>query len=466
MNPINNSPYDEFLISQDLCCVICAEPYSVSKRDKMPTQLTCSQHSICIQCLVESGQGWNACPFCRRAITVSLTPEPNSELISSIDRVTVLWNQIEALKTSSSTTSSTETVSSSAASSSQVVEPLRMAVPNMFHCASLCEGVLQYKDVGHEIETILPHVLETMGWGGEKKELVTEFLAKPQEWVVFTSQSDQQTKGFACLRSVSNGKWEAHWSGAIENDPSLYLEMYKSLLITVRATGSNSQNDWKDISLTSFFNYDTEYRWLNGVQQMLVSHQLRYELQYLHRNWGTQVKITVYPYNKPGHPHQSMPIESTMNLERSVESTMLDTWIKHYLEDYGLNALFRQSIPHGSSKERLEEIANYRKMQFQNMPQNFFVYLIDGRAQGFVQFNRVTGEALEVAMCGLSLDNVKYADHFIQQFIEWATTKPIYAKDKTARNVLFSSDCTASGTISSAIDRSKQLQRGPNSSGN
>lgn len=458
MNNISNS-FADYLEEKGYLCPVCYENFEINPPDlikvpkqfnKQPTQLSCQQHNICIACFEAHRNNFKLCPVCRAPLTFSASdPKPNSQVISAIEAVKNLWEQ---LNPSVGNDNSLYTVSKKPA-----LKPFNMEInqllPQSFECLSLAEAHWQHKNVGDEIAALLPSIVEGMQWKEVAQELLKDFQTTAKQWVLLVNQINQESLGIACLKSDNHMQWESHWTGVKENNLELYLELYKHLLAAVEKRKRNDGSDWRNLSLTTFFNYDTEEKWFNHILSALQAHNIRYEIVYLHRKFPNnfelhQAKLTTFPCKKEGHIQKPLILDNQKRLESDMPfEEYAKPVVTLYLEKLGLNLLFR----FWASEVPNQEAASYEiKQAFLKEPQNFFVYTIQGRAKGFMWFRRNNGN-LEITSCKLLADSHKYADHFIQNFIVWATTKPIYAKGTCAKKVKFS--CPLTSSLRNAIEK-------------
>ena len=433
---------NDYLDEKGYSCIICAETYSASDRDKMPTQLSCLQHSICMKCFTDAMNNLTIknCPECRKPLTFqSGSPVvPNSQVISAMDTITDLWKakNSPAATTSSSAAASSAAItsSSSAASSAAITSSSSSATPKNFSCVSLCETVHQYPNVIADIESALPAVVNTMGWQTISGELQEE-LATPVNWVLMRDKKDQPVQAIAKVETTGT-EWKMHWTGVVANNTQDYLDFYIHILASLMdvAQKNPTSNTWQKASLLIVFNYDTEEKWLEAVEAMLTQHHIRYDKLHDHKAWGTQVKLTAYPYPKIGHLQPPYACSQARHFETPQK---FSDWVKpltqNYIDQYQLTQFFRLC----SFDEYQPEQAAFRlKNAFLQEPESFFVYTIDNQSKGFIRFTRENGK-LAVQECKLISQASQYADHFIQQFITWASTKPIYSRGSTAGDVNF-----------------------------
>lgn len=392
------------ILDQNYSCAICLENYN----EKRKPILTCNLHDVCMECFKQINN--NLCPTCKQPWLGSKVVV-NSQKQSSLDLVKKIWEQKN---------------SQQASCPQPLKEEAKPLIPEQFGFFTLCEMVWQYKHFEDQFQAALPYVLDVMQWRPLVRELLT---SSSKNWFLLTDSRNQSVKGFVQLMNKGEGHFEAHWGGVTEQIPELYLELYKRLLATVL---HNSPINWQETSLTLIFNYDTEEKWLKLILKFLLDSNIRYDLLHIHRNWGTQSKLIAYPCCKPGHEQKMIESDPGIVLEGNVP---FEQWIlpriKSYLENPELNQLFRIA-------GRNEENFNLIKRTFATNPQNFFIYMIEGKPAGFIEFDRYNGELLWIQQCALFPDCYKYKQHFISQFKEWATTKPSLGPDKCARQVEFS----------------------------
>lgn len=453
----NIKAQNEFFEREGYTCTACLDPFSFSVKEKKPVQLCAKQHSYCLACFEDYRRKITSCPECRGPLTFAAGPAVPDRI--QVDLMEKLWKAEERVRAATSAGSVPAAASSSAASAAaspaganpagKVQRVEQSPVPERFECHSLCETVWQFRSISEDIETALPTIVDVMRWQGEIQELRGEYQKDPMQWFLFFDPRDRTTKGIAQLK-FANNRWEAHWSGITENNPALYVELYKYLLLSVENTQKrNDGNDWKNVSLTNYFNYDTERRWFDNVEDMLRQHHIYYDKVRLYKNWGTQIQLTAYPCCKPGHEQRRVELDPNKVLKRDEP---FETWITpqvtQYFENLKLNTLFRLLALDSANAEHA---ANQTKIAFSREPQNFFVYTIDGQAKGYMHFLRQDGN-LSVQSCKLSRDCLKYADHFIQKFVEWAKTKPIYSAGVSAKEVAFPCRDSAPVAIRDAID--------------
>lgn len=394
-------------------CPLCLDPYDLKERNKFPTQLSCRQHSVCIECLQQQIGTLKLCPQCREPLTFSAgVPAPNSQMLTAMEAIAEIWE------------SAHPSASSSAAAAAAPVDVPTPPAPINFECLTFCEAFWQYRDIQRLMRESLDSIIHTMGWHREAKEL-TDSLNYP-EWVLL-SDHNQESQGIAQLKIAGPTQWEAHWIGVVEANPANYVEFYKQLLLMIKRRGSD---DWKNVSFTSYFNYDLEEVWLSAVLRMLGDHNLRYELTYLHKTWGAQAKLRVFPWPKAGHIQRELVIDPNKKLETDIPFGRRVGEQLSYRK-INLTPLFRAlaaetADPAGSEQRMLSH--------FSDFPQFYFFYLVEGQAKGFMQFERSLADTnkLFLTLCKLMPDSLRYADHFVQQFAEWATTKPTLDKDTSA----------------------------------
>jgi hypothetical protein len=342
--------------------------------------------------------------------------------------------------------------SSAGAPVAKVAKPEPMQIPANFKSLQWCDLLWNFKDVNSEMLSILHSVVRAMNWSADAGELQKDFNANSKEWLLFYDLATKVSKGMVWLKTVSYGQYEMHWCGVTECTQQNYLEVFKQLLAMVEAKKLPSDNGWKILSLTAYFNYDNELKLLEWVTKLLVSLDMRFEIVYLHKHWGTQAKVTAYPIPKPGHPQLPLSMDNTKILEQDLPfHESIKPQLEQCLNVAGLNAIFRlMSMDAINPEYQVIQLKN----EFIESPQNFFVYTVEEKVKGFIQFERKVGNIV-VKNCKLLADTYKFADHFIQQFLEWATKSPSYAKNVGAKEVNFVCKNSLPPALQDAIERAR-----------
>ncbi len=430
----------DYLEDQGYACCICQDTYDTNDRNKKPTLLSCEQHNICIACFEANVNTLKTCPECRAPLTFKGGPIlPNTSLVKAMESVAQLWNQMHALKNNAPMP---------AAVPAMPIERPKPQVPNIFSSLSLCNKFYQFKSSEDEIAAALPSVIQAMGWHDVAKELESEFQKDIQSWFRMVENDDNQSiNGVVQLCKVSNHIWEMHWAGVTKDNIELYLDFYKHILFFIKRVDGFSSIDcnWKTASISTNFNYLKEEKWLNAVLGFLNSTKIRYELVYLHPHWGTQAKLKVYPIPPPHHVQWDFDISLNHAL---IPYKSLNSWmeraVQNILEDFKLKMLFRVLASKGAENILEQELRTEGFCNaFKEHPAQHFVYCIDGKAEGVIRFgidgmNKSKGKIfVNGSYCLLSPHCLKYADHFIEQFAEWAKANPSYAKGVKATEIEF-----------------------------
>lgn len=460
---VSNNGLTDFLEKNGYSCPMCLDNFETTAPDlkkypdqpnRQPTQLSCRQHNLCIACFEEHRNQIKTCPMCKEPLTFTASkPMPNSQVISGIDAVKNLWQQLN------SNVGKDKDAEGPVAKKPALVKPVGMEIdqqiPEHYECVTFAEAQLNHKNVGEEIATLLPSIVNGMKWQDVANELQNDYYSSPKNWVLFTDSQKQESIGIACLKTINNMQWESHWAGVKENKVDLYLELYKQMLSYVEGKKNNNSMDWRNISLTSYFNYDTEEKWFAYIIQVLQQHNIRYEITYQHRKFPNnfelhQAKLTTYPCKKDGHLQTPLALDKQKGLARDTSfDDLAKTELNRCMETCGLKTLAIYWAK-DAAPNNVESAARDLKDAFYRESQNFFIYMIDGQAKGFIRFVRKNGH-LDVISCKLLGDSFKFADHFMKQFLDWATTKPIYAKGISAKKVKFS--CALPSVLNLSIEK-------------
>lgn len=428
------SALTDYLDEQGFACKICLGVYSSDDKVHYPVQLSCHKHNLCYSCYekaIKTQQPKN-CPECRAP--VRYLPDDlkaNSQTIQAIDAVKGLLTPKNSTAVSSSSSSALSTPAAISSSSSD----RKQEIPEKFECKSVYDKVEEYTSIDDLFENALPQIVDVMQWENVLGELSTEFAKNAGQWRVLLDQRDRSPKGFAQYTQAPSGEFMIQWTAVMEKDPTAFPMLYTAFLLDVKKRATGAPDDWKKIRLTMCFNYDGEEKWFDEVVNMLKNNHIRHEIHYHDRDWGCQVQLTAYPCPKPGHT-QTLPQQDIFLRLQSIPP--FEKWIARTLDpildpaQYNLGNVFRW-VKHESNPD---EAAEKIKTVFLRNPEDFFIYTIDGKAAGFMQFTRKDG-FLIVQACALTPSNLKYADHFIQQFLEWATNYPVYAREVPAKGVHF-----------------------------
>lgn len=301
---------------------------------------------------------------------------------------------------------------------------------------SVYDKVQEYTSMDDLLENALPQIVEVMGWGSVLGNLKAEFAKNASNWCVLLDQRDRSPKGFAQYTQAPTGEFVIQWTAVMEKDPTAYPMLYTAFLLDVQKRAKGTADDWKEIRLKTYFNYDGEEKWFDEVVNMLTKNHIRHEIHYHDKAWGCQVQLTAYPCPKPGHM-QTLPQQDPSLRLQSIPH--LEKWIAPALapilnpDQHNLSKLFHLWATRSPNPDEAEQKIT---STFSKKPEDFFIYTLNGKAEGFMQFTRKDG-FLVVQECRLARSNLKYADHFIQQFLEWATNFPIYAREVPAKGAHF-----------------------------
>lgn len=436
---MNSVSLSDFLEARGFFCSICTEVYNPNDPNKKPTMLSCEQHNICIGCLQMMKNRLGTCPECRAPLTFKAVPAVNSATINGMEMATELWKALYGPK-------DVEAEAQRARVGQQPVQPAEpLFIPENFTIISLDAIAKKQKDSGEVISAALPSVIETMNWREVAKELEQDFHKSEKEWIYICDTAADITRGIAWIQNPKYNEWETHWCGVTTPNEALYVECYKGILQCILPkVRSNMGNEWQTFSLSTYFNYATEEKWLLAVQRFLIEHTIRHELFYHFKHWGCQAQLKVYPISKGGRYQKDFNFNPQWSLEQwKTPQEMLAPAVKRILEVVGLGSVFRQCAAENNEPE---EKVGFLKDLYINNPLNFFVYALENQAKGFVYYTKTRYGGLQVQNCGLVDGSKKCADHFIQSFFDWANTQRV--------GVTFEAHCTKSFVLRQAIDRS------------
>ncbi len=166
MIPDKPPTLNEFLDDKGYSCTVCYETYDANNPKKKPTQLSCQQHSLCIECVEKAIRAGNitSCPQCRKPVTFSGPIVANSQVISAMEIATELWKTKNPSTAITSSSSSSSASSAAITSSSAAADVKKILIPEAFKCHSLCEQARQYPNINSRIEAALPAIVNAMGW--------------------------------------------------------------------------------------------------------------------------------------------------------------------------------------------------------------------------------------------------------------------------------------------------------------
>lgn len=426
---------EEYLDSQGYNCPLCLELYSDSNNKRKPTKLSCQAHDICIGCFDEQkdSDSLKKCPECREDLVFRVKEAvPNRDKLEAMNLAAKIWAR--------------ENSKPVVVREAVVVQKPELVVPEKFESISFCDLVWGFGDKNNNftkrIERALPKVVEVMGWKDESQLLQNEFNANAAQWVSLYHSKSYDTNVIGRLQPLGNKRYEVHWTGITDhNYVHLYQVFFKNLILLIKKKENPTPVDWNTLSLTSYFNYDKEEIYLKELLKLIYEFQFRYEIAYLHKSWGTQAKVTIYPICKKGH-QSNMLIESSNNQysigQANSVKELMQEHVNAYLRDYNLSSVFHDLACQFSPMP--DEIMNLKVeiiRSFVETPEDFFIYVIEGEAKGFMQFQRMPNNSISVIKCGMKRDSLKYCDHFVQEFLKCAKTRPVYEKDVSANKIIF-----------------------------
>lgn len=435
-------------------CYLCLEEYSTVTRERKPYLLPCAEHTICIECVEKQFQELNLCGLCKKPIKLEKQNpfQPSSLVLNQINMLITAWN----LKQVSGGNASAAAAAAGRLPDAQIAKiSLRdnAPVPANFACLSLVKDFFEARDIVGEIEAALPGVVQAMGWQAAIQQFDETFRNEMPTWYLISDRTNT-VKGMAQIKcqAPNKSKWEVNWLGVTQDSPEQYVEVYINILGALEKQKTGLSTDWKEVSLTTTFNYDTEEKWLESVKAMLVARHLRFDISHIFNNLATQVVLTVYPCCKEGHLQQT-PTQNPNSIIEGVNSHSFENVVQPKIIDY-LERLYLETLFQAWSKEKANGTSQLVTIRtaFRENPQDFFIYTIDGIAAGFVQFSRQQGQ-LVVEQCGLLKEQEQYAQHFIQQFVQWAKTTPCYAKEVPAKDVSFANKHQLPEIIQKAINK-------------
>lgn len=402
---------DEFFESKGFSCPLCLDSYSLSDKSKKPTLLSCAQHNVCIECLrstLSPAQNIK-CPICREVIVINLgNIKTNSQTISSMETIKELWE-------SSQGNAAPLPAPSSAAAPVVVAPPQvkQLAIPATFQSYLLCDEVEKLKEEVVDLEVIFPEIIHAMKWQGVEGELRQDYRDNPSQWVTLVDTEANKILGAAWMKPIEPPrKWEVHWLGVASRDKDDYFAIYQALGQRVESLSNNNRDDWKIFSLAAYFNYDTEKDWMIHVQRKLIEMERNFDVESLHKHWGTQKKVTLFPCRKAQHTQNNFILKDNYKVQSSKTlSQVLQPLTEKYLKEIKLEVAITQWCYENNFP------CNPIMEAFQRKPESFYIYTIGGRAQGFIQFEKRANE-IDVLRCCLHSLSRSFAEHFIREFID------------------------------------------------
>lgn len=427
----------EFYEKNGYSCPICNDVYDLKEQDKKPVLLSCAQHSICLECIRQHGAQMRTCPVCRANIVYTPNPMPNSLLLNMME---MAKNMFETMKKAQG-----ETHSNAPAPKPAPMEISRppMPVPEKFELVTFTKERWNHVSVCDQILNIMPTVVQAMGWNNDAKELQKDFDPMSKQWVLFLENG--VAKGFSWLKPMGSGHFEIHWTGITERSQETYYKFWKLLFNKVKAERRVAdKDDWRNYSLTCYFNYDNpeELKQFERIQAQLKPFNVRINHTGIERNWGKeilslQIKFQAFCFQRPGHEIRDLPKDENLSIAQDVS---FEDKLKPQIDDLldnsqgKLGFVFNMMYPNASSRQswnpqlgRYETSPEYLELEsiknrFRANPETFFVYKLDGRVRGFIDFT-VQGSAISVRNCRLLPDAQKFAGHFVEQFCKWAMAK-------------------------------------------
>lgn len=436
----------EMYSEEGFVCPLCTEVFDQEDPKRKPIMLTCAQHNICRECFDEyKPKNLNTCPECRNIIVLNL-PIVNSTVISAMDTAKKLFLRLNAAKTQSAP--------EQAAAPKLIPQVQPTLVPKDFETMTFCEYKWDSRNVSKEIEQIIPAVVKAMNWQAEEAELRSKFNSKKDEWILFLDTATNTPKGFTCLENPRDCEFVIHWTGITEQNQELYIDFYKHILRHVESKRRNTPNDWRDVSLSIILSSVNEHEFYRRIAGLLLARNMHFDSYRIVKNWGVQRKLTVYPCEGPyNQPKNELRLDETKELAFNVPypNSIRNVMNRVLANDvHNLTAIFKLM----TVNERYPESAIERlQSKFMMSPEDYFVYVIDEKAAGFIQFTRESLEQLSVVNCRLLPHQQQYANHFLEQFMHWALSKESMGKGLSAKQVRFSNFEDCPPVIQKAINR-------------
>lgn len=436
------SNLDKYLEEKNLTCGICSAVYN--GKEYKPMVLSCIMHSICLECITGNSKNLTSCPFCRKAIVInqdSLVPD-----IRTIERV---QEAVEKFHKKSQKAKEVKDHNPQLTPIEKSRTPID--VPEKFEIVSFAEDCFNFVDVGVEMQRIATRVLSSMGWDGDQavaNDFYSVFKPQSSDWILFREKATGKAIGFAqfilAKDAYNKTKYEAHWIGSIEKDPNIHYEFFKQMVNLVASRRIQPcSNDWEEYSLKSIFNYDNPYE--ETVRKKIVVQlealDIRVSTTEKIRRFSQQFclhqrTVEVFPVEKPGHPQKELKNSESYEIcARSDLQTSINPKVSLCLDPHGfhLRNFFFSTVQNTVNTDRDTILL---VDEFKKNPQNYFIYVVNGQARGYVQLERNDGRFV-VKNCKLAIQQKNYAEHFIQEFKKWATTTPCFSKGQSAKGVSF-----------------------------
>lgn len=451
MNGVNS--LEGFFEDKGYFCPVCLEPYNLTERSKQPT-LTCQQHNVCIDCLTNCGNDWKTCPTCRDVFKFDITKiNPNSQIITAMETIKSLWEQLSKAAPAAAAMAAPQPA---VAAPVVVEQPKPLAIPENFKTHFLCQEIKKINDETPNIAAAFNHIVQVMNWNTVDVELYNDFRENNSSWVALCDKNSNEILGTGRLSETqSKGAWEVHWMGVTHQSEKDYVELYKHIAHFIESQASDNRDDWKNYSLTSYYNYDTEEKWLDNVVDMFHEHHRRYDLVTLYRTWGTQRKLTLFPCRKAGHVQNNFILDQNYRLIPNTKVEDEIALLTHkYLTDYRLEtAITKWAAENATSAGPILNA-------FKTAPKSFYVYTLEDRAKGFIEFQLKEAQ-IKVNRCCLLNESLKYADHFISQFMTVVRTQLTLSNHVVAKKVTFTYYDDLQPRIREAIDAAQGLAYEP-----